>query len=105
MPKAYATVINWGEIEGSTDTTHLNSNDEEIMLTRPESSCLNDGIDRRGDDTKLIQELRDLNEDEHDEFGEYGWELIGIAHLPKTTIVEWRSDRGHHATTQICWML
>lgn len=103
MSKTHATLIHWGEIDGETEATHLNG-DEEIMLTRPTSSCLDNGVDKRGDDAKLIQELRELNEDEHDEFGEYGWKLVGIAHLPKTTIVEWKSDRGHHATTQICWM-
>jgi len=93
MPKTHAALINWGEIDGlAAEVTYLDrTTDNEITLTRD------------NDDT-LIQELRDLNEDERDEFGEYGWKLVGIAHLPKTTIVEWKSDRGHHATTQICWM-
>lgn len=91
MSKTYATVINWDEIEGQVEVTHLNG-DQEITLTKD-------------NDQTLIQELRDLNEETpDDDDNNYYWRLIGIAHLPKTTIVEWKSGRGHHGTTQICWM-
>ena len=77
MTKTHAKLIHWDEITNDTDSYRTSLS--------------------RGDDDALIQELRHLNHEIN------GWELVGIAHLPRTTIIEWKSDRGHHATTQICW--
>ncbi len=87
--KTHATLIDWDEI-GETAPTRYEHEGKQIKLTR-------------GDDKKLAAELRKLNGDEK-ECGEWGWELIGIVHLPKTTTVEWRGSRGHHAVTVVCWM-
>jgi len=91
--KNYATIIDWCEIDGESTATS-ERNGEEIRLTRD-----------KGDDI-IVQELRDLNDEDKDADGPgsgYYWELIGISHTKRTTIVEWCSGRGHHATTQICW--
>ena len=77
-------ILQWCEASGETTTTY-----PDVALTRD-------------DDVKLIQQLRDINE-EIPEDGEYSWRLVGISHLPKTTTVEWCSERGVCAITVVIW--
>ena len=60
----------------------------------------------RGDDQALVQELRDLNEEEPDEDdGEYYWSVRGVSHTPQVTTIEFLSARGHLSVTIILWVL
>ncbi len=97
MAKEFATVIGWDEIDG-----------EATPATQEVEGEPTQGFElTRGDDAALVAEIRAVNGDEPEDDGDgekkWGWRLIGVAHLPKTTIIEWRSDRGHHAVTMICW--
>lgn len=79
MPKTQATIIEFGEIDCDITT-------QEVEITR-------------GDDAQMIKDLNELNGQ-----GENGsWHHVGIAHTPRTTIVEWKSERGHYSGTTICW--
>ena len=77
-------IIQWCEVSGEATVT-----DPDVSLTRD-------------DDAKLIQQLRDIN-GEIAEDGEYSWRVVGISHLPKTTTVEWSSERGVQAVTVVVW--
>jgi hypothetical protein len=77
-------IIQWCEVSGEATVT-----DPDVSLTRD-------------DDAKLIQQLRDIN-GEIAEDGEYNWRVVGISRTPKTTTIEWSSERGVQAVTVVVW--
>lgn len=77
-------IIQWCEVSG------------EATVTDPGASLTRD------DDAKLVQQLRDID-GEIAEDGEYSWRVAGISHTPKTTTVEWCSERGVQAVTVVVW--
>lgn len=82
-------VITWDEIGGDPQFHG------ELKLTR-------------GDDDILVDELRkQVYEDEADSDGEEdigdAWELVAVGHTPRVTLIEFKSNRGHLATTQVLW--
>ncbi len=79
-----AFVISWNEISGSIDESR-------VKLTRDNYE-------------QLVRELQELyDEDTETDDEDSGWVVVGISHLPKTTLIEWRSERDHHGVTTICW--
>jgi len=63
----------------------------------------------RGNDKAMVADVRKLVYDDDadyddDDDDERSWELVAIAHTPKSTLIEFTSDRGHVATTQIIWL-
>jgi len=86
--QAFATLISWSEIGDEATVQLETSNGGNLKLTR-------------GDDETLIKELRQMADDEGED---PTFDVVQIAHTPRTTHIEWKSCRGHCATSTIFWM-